>query len=75
MKKVYLVEDKSSTVLMVCEDEQDAKDILATWGDTLYSIKEAPYLIRSNGYVPSNFPIPRESPDVEPILRRSMSET
>ncbi len=78
MKKVYaIVVDRNSldvALMIVCEDLDDAKDLVDMWGED-YEILEVPLLEKSKGYEKPNYPIYRRSTDVEPILRRSMLKT
>lgn len=69
MKKVYaIVADRNSldvALIMVCEDLDDAKDLVDMWGED-YEILEIPFIEKSKEYEKLNYPFYRTSTDVEP---------
>ena len=74
MKKVYVVTD-GGKALIACKSKNDAEDLVNMWGkDYTYSVVEIPYIDIQEGSVIPSYPMYRDN-DVEPILRRSMSET
>ena len=74
MKKVYVVTD-GEKAFIACKSKKDAEDLVKMWGKRCaYSVMEIPYIDSQEGSVIPSYPT-YKSHEVEPILRRSMSET
>lgn len=72
MKKVYaIVANRNSldvALMMVCEDLDDAKDLVDMWGED-YEILEIPFLEKFKEYEEPSYPVYKRSTDrsVSPI--------
>lgn len=70
MKKVYaIVANRNSldvALIMVCEDLDDAKDLVDMWGED-YEILEIPFLEKFKEYEEPSYPVYKRSTDVEPM--------
>lgn len=60
---------------IACKSKEDAEDLVKMWGKyCVYSVMEIPYIDIQEGSVIPSYPT-YKSHEVEPILRRSLSET
>ena len=73
MKKVYAIVAgnpldvlAAKAPMMVCGSLYDAKDLVDMWGED-YEILEVPHFEKSKAYEEPNYPVYKNSTDVEPI--------